>query len=247
MVAATAVGGAAVAAGWLWAVLLAVFFATSTALTAAGAARKRIHTHAVAHKHDRARDARQVLANGGVFAAAAATLATLGSPSANTLVAAAALGALAAATADTWATELGLLSRASPRSIVSGRAVAPGMSGGVTALGSAAGVAGAAVLACVAAAGGAGWTVATAGLGGGVAGMLADSVLGATVQVRYHCGRCNAHTEQPTHVCGARAVHDGGLRWADNDIVNLAATVAGAGTAVAIAAAWSAIAAGSRA
>src|SRR5437879_12254683 len=79
------------------------------------------------------RNARQVLANGGVAAAAALT----GSWPA-------AAGAIAAAAADTWATEIGSFTPAPPRLVASWESVTRGVSGGITALGSAAGSTGAA-------------------------------------------------------------------------------------------------------
>ena len=81
------------------------------------------------------RTAAQVLANGGVAAIAA----LLGAWTA-------ALGSLAAATADTWATELGSFARRPPRLITTGQAVPAGTSGGITVLGTAGGVVGAAVM-----------------------------------------------------------------------------------------------------
>lgn len=56
------------------------------------------------------------------------------------------LGALAAVTADTWATELGALSRRKPRSIITGKRVEPGTSGGITLFGLAASCAGGAFI-----------------------------------------------------------------------------------------------------
>ena len=69
------------------------------------------------------RDAAQVLANGGAFAVCA--LASLSRPPAVPRWYAAGAGGLAAATADTWGTEVGMLST-DTRSIVSGRVVPPG-------------------------------------------------------------------------------------------------------------------------
>jgi uncharacterized protein (TIGR00297 family) len=61
------------------------------------------------------------------------------------------VGVMAAVNADTWATEIGALSRSAPRSVTSGKPVAPGTSGGVTPLGSAAALAGAVFIGVVAA------------------------------------------------------------------------------------------------
>jgi uncharacterized membrane protein len=84
----------------------------------------------------------------------------------------------------------------------------------------------------------AGWPLpAVAGaLVGGVAGTTADSLLGATVQARRWCDTCSAATERVLHICGRRTEPAGGLPWLDNDGVNLAATIAGAGVALAVAA-----------
>ena len=55
-------------------------------------------------------------------------------------------GAIASANADTWATELGVLSRTPPRLITTGKPVAPGTSGGVTWYGTVAALAGSAFI-----------------------------------------------------------------------------------------------------
>lgn len=209
--------GVAVAAGagWRGFALLAAFLVTSSLLTPGGGRRTFV----------------QVAANGGV-AAAAALLARL--HPAWTLAFA---GAVAAAAADTWSTEIGAKSRRAPRLITSGRPVPPGTSGGVTPLGSLGGAAGALCIAMSAWAlglvsPGAGLWVALAGSAGGVA----DSLLGAGVQARYRCAACGAVGEKRRHACGGAGVLAGGFGWMTNDTVNLCATLVGAALAAAPAA-----------
>lgn len=139
-------------------------------------------------KHTR-RNARQVVANGGV--AALAALAGNWAWFA---------GSLAAATADTWATEIGSHARTPPRLITTGKAVPAGTDGGMTLLGTLGGIAGAATVAAVSFV--LGQRIPRALATAGVLGMLVDSLLGATVQDK--------------------------VRWMDNDAVNLAATLTGA-------------------
>jgi uncharacterized membrane protein len=65
----------------------------------------------------------------------------------------------------------------------------------------------------------------------GAAGAAADSILGAVAQGRRWCGVCEVETEQRTHRCGNATRELRGLRWLDNDGVNLIATAVGALTA----------------
>lgn len=223
---AAAVVGAAVfgLGGWGPAVLLVVFFASSSALTRVGRERKA-SMQAMVVKGGR-RDWLQVGANGGL----AAMLAVLYGVQAEAAYLAALVGALAAATADTWATEIGVLSGDRPRLLTTGRMIEPGASGGVTWLGLLASLLGGGVI------GGVGWLLSgqppllLAGAAGGLGGSLLDSLLGATLQVQYRCLNCGRSTEQhPQHSsCGGRTQQQTGVRWLDNDVVNLAATVVGA-------------------
>lgn len=149
-------------------------------------------------------------------------------------------GALAAATADTWATEIGGRSRARPRRLGFGPPVPPGVSGGMTRLGTGAAVAGASVLAGVVTLaslvpGGPGAGIAAPRLliaitAGGLAGALVDSLLGGTVQGAYAAAD---GTEVPDDLVrlGRRGRLVRGWRWVTNDTVNLAATVTGAAVA----------------
>lgn len=212
LVAACAVGaGTTWGLGWGGLVVLTTFFLSGSLLTQ------------LAERRGPQRTGRQVLANGGVAAVAALA----GSWSA-------AMGAIAAAAADTWATEIGAFSPLPPRLVTSGRRVTRGTSGGITALGTLGGVAGAALIA--------GFTrlVAPRGMApglatltvAGVAGMLIDSLLGATLQGKYECPACDARFERGATVCHEPVRLASGVRWLDNDGVNLAATVCGAAVAL---------------
>lgn len=170
----------------------------------------------------------QVLANGGVFA-----LAALGEALDPSVIwPLVGLGALAAATADTWATEVGTALGGVPRSVIGFKIVPVGTSGAVTWPGSAALVLGSIWLGTAALALGFELPVAIAIVAGGVGGSLADTLLGALVQERRWCTDCNRETEQRTHHCGNRTVHRRGVRGFGNDAVNLTSTAAGAAIAV---------------
>ena len=216
------VGTISIAAGWSWGVLLLSLFVSASALSRLGERKKAERVGPVVEKGGE-RDARQVLANGGVFAAAA--LGSLLAPS--PIWYAIGAGALAASTADTWATEVGTLEGDNPISIISGRTVAPGTSGGITLVGTAAGVGGALFIGAVAAL--ANWPAPFAAVAlGGVAGALADSLLGATLQSRRWCELCATATERLVHSCGTPTRHAGGLVGFDNDAVNAACSGVGA-------------------
>ena len=228
VVAAFAVGALAISAGWSWGALLVAYFVSSSVLSRYGAATKDARTAAIVAKGGE-RDAVQVLANGLGFAVAAAlSLApTMADAESWIRVAALGAGALAASASDTWATEIGTLASAQPRSILTLRPVPPGSSGGVTVVGLAAAVAGAAFVGIVAAA--VGWParLAVAACVGGVAGSTIDSILGATVQARRYCTRCDHATEREIHDCGMQTRASGGIRWLGNDAVNFVSTIAG--------------------
>lgn len=228
-VAATAVGTAATVAGFGWAAILIVFFVASTALSRLGAARKAKRTAAVVQKHG-GRDAAQVFANGGIFAIGAALLAVTGSD----LWSALALGALVGAFADSAATEVGTLIGGTPRSIIGGGFVVPGMSGGVTMAGSLAALGAALALALTATVVAVDERIAIAAFAGGLVGVTADSLLGALVQVRRWCPACAEATERDHHSCGAPTRVVGGLPWLNNDGVNAAATLVAGAVAAAL-------------
>lgn len=239
-VAAAILGG--VTFGWggvHWAVLLLAFFITSSGLSYL----KRRHKASLKHQYAKGsrRDIAQVVANGGVGFVVVLLEALWPE---NRLWWLAFAGAMAAANADTWATELGVLSKAAPRLITTGRVVPRGASGGVTLFGYLAALSGAGLIAVLAACLIAGDGAAPGGQVivfcvtlAGLVGSTVDSILGAAVQAGYYCPACQLETEQyPQHTCGEETTWLRGWRWLDNDRVNLLATLAGACAAVAL---WS--------
>ncbi len=140
--AATVVGGVIFGLGGIaWAVQLLTFFITSSLLSRAFHRRKTDLGEKFA-KGSR-RDWGQVVANSGLGAALAIYLAF--NPDNNWLYFAF-VGAMAAVNADTWSTELGVLSPTPPRLITTWKIVERGASGGVTRTGTLAAVGGAALL-----------------------------------------------------------------------------------------------------
>src|SRR5688500_8098628 len=150
-IAACLVGGTIFAFGGLaWATVLIAFFASSSLLSFFKASdTSKIEASETFEKGSR-RDAAQVLANGGVAAILAALSIPFGGSTLPYLFAGF-VGALAAATADTLATEIGVLSKARPRMLTTGRKVDAGTSGAVTLTGIGAAFAGALFLGLVSA------------------------------------------------------------------------------------------------
>jgi uncharacterized protein (TIGR00297 family) len=240
-----------------WAVLLLAFFISSSVLSRLFRKRKRALDEKFSKGSER--DAGQVLANGGI-AGVFALLHVFFPLAAWPWIGCAA--ALAGANADTWATELGVLSRMTPRLISNGKIVERGTSGGVTLEGTLAALAGSLLIALFAALFWSGNTglnpvglpvwlaellgAAPVGLSFGeglrvlllvslcgTAGSLVDSYFGATVQAIYHCSTCKKETERhPLHTCGTQTTRVRGLAWLDNDWVNTACTLSAALLAV---------------
>jgi hypothetical protein len=131
--------------GWVWGSTVIAFFVSSSLLSHYGESRKALLREKFAK--DSRRDLAQTLANGGLAAAIAVVTGLVGRTSPIfPLLALAFYGALAAANADTWATELGVLAKQPPRLITTGKVVPTGTSGGVTWQGMAAAVGGAAFI-----------------------------------------------------------------------------------------------------
>ena len=229
--AATAVGASVVVgSGFRGGAVLIAFFISSTLLG------RLPGTRHLEQRRGRERDAVQVVANGGV-AAAMSLASSVAREEVRSLFLAGFGGAVATASADTWATEIGSRSRTRPRSIVTLQPTAPGASGGVTVQGLTASAVAATLTGGLAAALSTGVSRPASMRAipialGGFTGALVDSVLGATVQELRFCDACAVETEARVHRCGAPTRWTRGARWCDNDTVNALATAAGATTTI---------------
>ncbi|WP_172252471.1 DUF92 domain-containing protein [Saccharibacillus deserti] len=219
-----------------WFGLLLLFFVTSSALSKVKQAEKR-QAEQMYEKSGR-RDAVQVLANGGIGMLLCLANYIWPAPVWFGLF----VGVMATVTADTWATEWGSLSRRPPRSIVTGKPLPAGTSGGVSLRGSLAAIVGAGMI------GTAGsvlllwmdngpdwplWAWIPAGAIAGTFGAFVDSYLGATVQVMYRCPSCGKSVESRIH-CGTSTVRYRGWPLMNNDAVNLLSSAAGGALALAV-------------
>jgi uncharacterized protein (TIGR00297 family) len=229
--------------GWAWGLLLVAFFVSSSLLSLYRRADKGAVSDKFAKGHRR--DLAQTLANGGL----GALLALAYSLSPHPTLLAAFVGAMATVNSDTWATEVGVLSRQIPRLVTTGRAVPPGTAGGVTRDGSLAALTGGLFIGLCAFLFVAGerlalgqpvaiemvWPLLLIGGVSGLAGAFFDSLLGASVQRIYYCQVCNTETEQAVHRCGSLSHPLRGWGWLDNDMVNFISSGVGALVAVGLA------------
>ena len=219
-IAATIVGTVVFGMGGLqWAILLLIFFITSSALSRLFKKRKQGLDEKFSKGHQR--DAGQVFGNGGL--ATAFVLVHFLYPE-STVGWVGFAASLAAVNADTWATELGVLNPTPPRMITDLRKrVEKGTSGGVSLFGTFASLLGASAIALPAAVFSNDWSLVFVISLAGLAGSLFDSLIGATVQAMYYCPTDKKETEKhPLHTCGTETIHIRGWKWLNNDWVNFA-------------------------
>ncbi|MDX8359590.1 DUF92 domain-containing protein [Cytobacillus sp. IB215316] len=204
--------------GWKGLFILGSFFVSSSLWSKFKLEKKAFVVEKVAKGDER--DWVQVLANGGV--PAFASLLYYFDPVNIWLYLF--LISIAAANADTWASELGTLSKKKPFLITTMRRVDPGTSGAMTILGTVSSLGGAYFIAILASLI---WNELTIllilfiGLFGFI-GSLIDTLLGATVQVVYQCPKCSLVTEKTEH-CGKTCDHLKGFHFLNNDMINLLA------------------------
>lgn len=206
---------------WAFSAPILAFFILSSLLSKMGAKRKSTLQN-VFEKSGR-RDAAQVLANGGIAGLMLIFWHFTGIDFFYVLY----IASLAAVTADTWATEIGVLAKGQPRSVLTFKPVAMGTSGGISWLGTLGSAAGSLVIVGI----GfifsphsspriLGWTEALVVLCGGVFAGLVDSYLGATIQAQFQCPACGKITEKKIHCDNSQTQFVRGLAWINNDVVN---------------------------
>jgi uncharacterized protein (TIGR00297 family) len=211
-----------------WYGLLLVFFISSSLLSHYGKLRK--HKVEDLFAKTGKRDAWQVMANGGIGAVLVVLAAFSQNPIPYKMIY---LGVMATVTADTWGTELGVLAKNRPRSILTGKRVEPGTSGGISGLGMISAMGGAALIGLCGALFEGGHPIISflfIGIVSGTLGAMADSLLGATLQSMYFCRTCQKETEKIYH-CGLKTEQRRGYTWCTNDVVNMASSLAGGGFA----------------
>jgi len=245
-VAAFVIGGCVWYGGrWGLAVPLVFFFVTSSLMTKWSMRKRQIWTSIaneiksesrgfsfnhkyLAGRHTR-RNIRQVAANGAV----AAGCALIGGITGDPRWLCAGLCALAAMTGDTWSSEIGRALAERPFDLRTRRRIEAGISGAVSLPGTIAGMAGAL---CTALTGvfllpkvGLSTGLSLAVIAGiGIIGVWFDSLLGATIQIRFTCESCGKSTDSPTH-CGWPCLRTAGWPGINNDVVNLLTTIFAAG------------------
>lgn len=254
---------------WAWFTVLLLFFLTTALFTKVKYNRKR--RFGAAQEKGGARDWVHVLANGGLplafviicylwvyvfgFTGYGSTEVGFGIAIPSRFLFhiffSAFLGAIATATADTLATEIGLLNPTPPRLITKPwRTVPPGTSGGVSLIGWVATAGGALMIGTIAGVLASPFWFQAFGVAplanleafaplsmiiitvaGGVAGCTTDSIFGATIQGMWRCNVCYKQTEKRKH-CGEPAEYLRGTRFFDNHMVNIISCLIGAIVAV---------------
>ena len=163
------------------------------------------------------RDLCQVLANGGI----PAVISILFYIDQHFMWVMVFISSVAAANADTWASEIGTLSNRKPIHIYRFKKVEAGTSGAVTLLGTYSGLAGALFIAVIAFIL---WDEINIKLVSvvtiiGFLGNLIDTLIGATLQASYYCSICNLKTEKRVH-CHQSTIQEKGFSWINNEFVN---------------------------
>jgi uncharacterized protein (TIGR00297 family) len=211
--------------GWKFFFILILFFFSSSFLTKYKYQRK-VEIGAAELKAG-ARNFWQTIGQGGV-GALIALLTFLYSHSFSQLTLSF-ISSIGEANADTWAVEIGVLSKKNPRLITNFKEeVPPGTSGGISLLGEFAALLGASFIAFF-------------GIAIGMVnrnlllsfficmlsafiGEHIDSLLGASIQAVYFCPKCKKETERKTHKCGMKSEHLRGISFINNEFVNFMST-----------------------
>ena len=212
---------------WEFSLSLLLFFILSSIISKLG--KKWKSKFADTFQKGGRRDLGQVFANGGI----AGIIVILWNYFPNDLWYFIFIGSVAAVTADTWGTEIGVFSKTMPRNIINFKPVAPGTSGGVTVLGFVGGLVGSFIIVFLG-------SFAThrydqfslllifITVAAGLFGSIVDSYIGATIQAQYNCPNCYKITEKKMHCQNYTTELISGKKFIDNDMVNVFCALSGA-------------------
>jgi uncharacterized protein (TIGR00297 family) len=206
--------------GWEGLFILIVFFVSSSSWSTFKKREKQSIEERLAKNS--VRDWQQVLANGG-----AGILFSFFYILTNDSVWFLAYGAsVAAVNSDTWASEIGPLSRLMPISMKTFRRVSRGTSGAISLLGTLAAIMGALFVSMffLFVSGSVNTYLVLLIALSGFLGNVVDTLIGAFFQLEYECKQCYLKTEAPKH-CGIPAKKIKGYKIVNNEFVNLSASL----------------------
>ncbi|MHA1346697.1 MAG: DUF92 domain-containing protein [Candidatus Heimdallarchaeaceae archaeon] len=218
---------------WTWGAMYLSFFIIGSIFTFIGKDKKKNATEEF-EKRETARDSVQAMVN-SIIPAVLAFIAILVHEPIFTIMAG---GAFATSLSDTLGTEIGVLSKNKPRlSIKPWKKADRGTPGAVSIIGLLSSIMAAAIIA------GIGYGVSyldnfvvmssskvlflISVIIGGFLGAYADSIFACTIQKMNKCNECGKITEKDFH-CNEETVFHSGIRWMQNDIVNLFSVAIGA-------------------
>ncbi len=218
---------------WTWGAMYVSFFIIGSLFTFIGKNKKKDATEEF-EKGKTARDSVQAMVN-SIVPAVLAFIAILAQEPIFTIMAG---GAFATSLSDTLGTEIGVLSKKKPRISKKPWIKAErGTPGAVSIIGLLSSIIAAAVIA------GIGFGVSyldslvvmssskvlflIAVIIGGFLGAYADSIFACTIQKMNKCKKCSKITEKDFH-CSEETVFYSGIRWMQNDVVNLFSVAIGA-------------------
>ncbi len=210
--------------GWKWFIIILIFHTVAAQFTKYKYEIKR--RKGFAQEKGGAREWPNIFANGGV----ATLFAIAGGLSSFGVFLFGFIGAVSTATADTLATEIGLLNKDQPRLITNLRKKVPaGTSGGVSLMGEIGTILGGLIIGISALLLEIGNynSIIIAAVISGLIGCTFDSFIGATIQGMFKCKKCQNITENKKH-CGNQTIKVRGSNFIDNNMVNLMATTVGA-------------------
>lgn len=208
--------------GWKWTIPILTFFILSSLLSKIAERLSKKDVSSIFEKGSR-RDYKQVIANGGVPLLIVVMSNLLPSLSVDWYKIY--LLSVAISTADTWSTEFGTLFANKVYLITNFKKVTPGISGGISLIGTIGGISGSVFI------------VLSAGffielnleifisiILFALIGNLLDSLIGAKIQVTYKCSSCGKITEKKIH-CDGKTDYIKGVKFIDNDMVNLSSVL----------------------